>query len=52
MPYVDSDAILGVGSDPVGFQPGLSDDFVHPNDLGSASLAAAALVLLSRNGVR
>jgi hypothetical protein len=52
MPYVDSDAILGMGSDPVGFRHGCSDDFVHPNDLGSALLAGAALVVLSQNGVR
>jgi hypothetical protein len=38
--------------DPVGFRPGCSDDFVHPNDLGSALLAAAAVAVLNQNGVR
>jgi hypothetical protein len=52
MPYLDSDAIIGAAGHPVGYRPGCSNDFVHPNALASTLLASAAAALLSVRGVR
>jgi hypothetical protein len=40
-PYVDADALLGVGSDPVSYAPGMSEDMVHLNKASSERLAKA-----------
>jgi hypothetical protein len=44
-PYVDTDGIVGVGSNPVSYKPGMSDDTIHPNNDASARLAAAVAAL-------
>jgi hypothetical protein len=52
MPYLDSDAVIGLAGHPVAYRPGCSNDFVHPNVLASTLLASAAAALLSVYGVR
>lgn len=49
--YIDSDAILGTGRDPVSYRVDCSDDMAHPNELGATLLASAALALLREHGV-
>jgi hypothetical protein len=46
MAFVDSDVVIGLERDPVGFAPGTSDDLIHPNEFGSALLALSAAGLL------
>jgi lysophospholipase L1-like esterase len=40
-PFVDTDEIIGVGSNPVSYRSGMSDDTIHPNNDASYRLAAA-----------
>ena len=41
-PCVDADEVLGTGTGPVSYRPGLSPDGVHPGHAASGLLAAAA----------
>jgi hypothetical protein len=53
VPHVNSDAVVGAGTRPELYRPGLSHDQVHPNDLGAAALAtAAASVLAEEYGIQ
>lgn len=53
VPHVDSDAVVGAGTRPELYRPGLSHDRVHPNDAGAAALAtAAASVLAAEYGIQ
>jgi hypothetical protein len=47
LPYLDCDALLGIGTNPVNFRPEMSSDLVHVNDFGAAVLAATAASLAS-----
>jgi hypothetical protein len=47
LPFLDCDALLGTGGDPVSFQPETTPDLVHLNDFGAGVLAAAAASLAS-----
>lgn len=53
VPHVDSDAVVGAGTRPELYRPGLSHDQVHPNDVGAAALATvAASVLAAEYGIQ
>jgi hypothetical protein len=47
LPFLDSDALLGIGTDPVSFRPETTPDLVHLSDFGAGVLAAAAASLAS-----
>nr|WP_294504478.1 hypothetical protein [uncultured Rhodopila sp.] len=47
IPHVDCDAVVGAGARPEVYRPGRSQDQVHPNDVASAELAAAAAAALA-----
>lgn len=49
IPFVDCDIVVGTGTNPVAYQAGMSDDLVHPNDVGAGVLAKAALITLQAN---
>jgi len=51
LPFVDSDKVVGIGDGPVGYLPGTSDDFVHPNEAGSGALARDAARILAGLGI-
>ena len=47
LPFLDCDALLGTGGDPVSFRPETTPDLVHLSDPGAGVLAAAAASLAS-----
>jgi hypothetical protein len=49
IPHVDCDAVVGGAARPEVYRPGMSQDQVHPNDVASAELAAAAAAVLNAN---